>query len=72
MSAALLRIFGQQVAELPMVATSREYQGRVKLMFNPFVSFVLIYGFKKLVIVKMVCRATSKGCLLVWRIFFLL
>ncbi|KAH0886994.1 hypothetical protein HID58_063090 [Brassica napus] len=27
-SAALLRIFGQQVAELPMVATSREYQGR--------------------------------------------
>uniref|UniRef100_A0A1J3FDK7 Chromodomain-helicase-DNA-binding protein 4 n=1 Tax=Noccaea caerulescens TaxID=107243 RepID=A0A1J3FDK7_NOCCA len=27
-SAALLRIFGQQVAELPIVATSREYQGR--------------------------------------------
>ncbi|KAF8091795.1 hypothetical protein N665_0436s0055 [Sinapis alba] len=27
-SAALLRIFGQKVAELPMVATSREYQGR--------------------------------------------
>lgn len=28
-SAALLRIFGQKVAELPIVATSREYQGRV-------------------------------------------
>jgi N-acetylglutamate synthase-like GNAT family acetyltransferase len=27
-SAALLRIFGQKVAELPIVATSREYQGR--------------------------------------------
>ncbi|XP_018486252.1 uncharacterized protein LOC108856853 isoform X1 [Raphanus sativus] len=27
-SAALLRIFGQKVAELPMVATIREYQGR--------------------------------------------
>nr|BAF00696.1 hypothetical protein [Arabidopsis thaliana] len=27
-SAALLRIFGQEVAELPIVATSREYQGR--------------------------------------------
>ncbi|XP_010515870.1 PREDICTED: uncharacterized protein LOC104791636 isoform X2 [Camelina sativa] len=27
-SAALLRIFGQKVAELPMVATSQEYQGR--------------------------------------------
>ncbi|CAH8382683.1 unnamed protein product [Eruca vesicaria subsp. sativa] len=27
-SAALVRIFGQKVAELPMVATSREYQGR--------------------------------------------
>ncbi|KFK34619.1 hypothetical protein AALP_AA5G169500 [Arabis alpina] len=27
-SAALLRIFGQKVAELPMVATCREYQGR--------------------------------------------
>lgn len=29
-SAALLRIFGQKVAELPIVATSREYQGRVR------------------------------------------
>lgn len=28
-SAALLRIFGQEVAELPMVATSRANQGKV-------------------------------------------
>lgn len=28
-SAGLLRIFGQEVAELPLVATSREYQGKV-------------------------------------------
>ncbi|KAG2329185.1 hypothetical protein Bca52824_000365 [Brassica carinata] len=31
-SAALLRIFGQKVAELPMVATSREYQGRISFL----------------------------------------
>lgn len=28
-SAGLLRIFGQEVAELPLVATSREHQGKV-------------------------------------------
>jgi len=28
-SAALLRIFGREVAELPLVATSKEYQGKV-------------------------------------------
>lgn len=28
-SAGLLRIFGRNVAELPLVATSREYQGKV-------------------------------------------
>lgn len=28
-SAGLLRIFGREVAELPIVATSREHQGKV-------------------------------------------
>ena len=28
-SAGLLRVFGREVAELPLVATSREYQGKV-------------------------------------------
>lgn len=28
-SAALLRVFGQEVAELPLVATSKENQGKV-------------------------------------------
>lgn len=28
-SAGLLRIFGREVAELPLVATCREYQGKV-------------------------------------------
>jgi hypothetical protein len=37
-SAALLRIFGQEVAELPIVATSREYQGRVKLLYMSYLS----------------------------------
>lgn len=30
-SAALLRIFGREVAELPLVATSKEYQGKVSI-----------------------------------------
>jgi len=29
-SAGLLRIFGREVAELPLVATSREHQGKKK------------------------------------------
>lgn len=28
-SAGLLRIFGREIAELPMVATTREHQGKV-------------------------------------------
>lgn len=28
-SAGLLRVFGREVAELPLVATSREHQGKV-------------------------------------------
>ncbi|KAG5582910.1 hypothetical protein H5410_053537 [Solanum commersonii] len=43
-SAALLRIFGQEVAELPMVATSRENQGKVfSARLDSFA--VLICGF---------------------------
>lgn len=30
-SAGLLRIFGHEVAELPLVATSREHQGQVSI-----------------------------------------
>lgn len=30
-SAGLLRIFGREVAELPLVATSKEYQGKVSI-----------------------------------------
>lgn len=36
-SAGLLRIFGREVAELPLVATSREHQGKVRnsaIIFN--------------------------------------
>jgi hypothetical protein len=29
-SAGLLRVFGREVAELPLVATSREHQGKVR------------------------------------------
>ena len=31
MSAGLLRIFGREVAELPLVATNREHQGKVSV-----------------------------------------
>lgn len=31
-SAGLLRVFGQEVAELPIVATSREHQGKVCIL----------------------------------------
>ena len=31
-SAGLLRIFGREVAELPLVATSRENQGKVSIL----------------------------------------
>ena len=30
-SAGLLRIFGREVAELPLVATSKEFQGKVSI-----------------------------------------
>lgn len=33
-SAGLLRIFGRHVAELPMVATSREHQGKVGALLH--------------------------------------
>lgn len=31
-SAGLLRVFGREVAELPIVATSREHQGKVCIL----------------------------------------
>ena len=41
-SAGLLRIFGQEVAELPLVATSREYQGKVST-FALFLKDAMVY-----------------------------
>lgn len=42
MSAALLRIFGQEVAELPLVATSIENQGKVSVRLFGELSFCFI------------------------------
>lgn len=78
-SAALLRIFGQKVAELPMVATSREYQGRVSFLFYTCHCFsaesdsLLLYPFSfnnETALDMVLCRATFKCCLLALRIFF--
>ena len=33
-SAGLLRIFGREVAELPIVATSRKHQGKVSALID--------------------------------------
>ncbi len=33
MSAGVFRIFGQEVAELPLVATDTDYQGQVILIY---------------------------------------
>ena len=33
-SAGLIRVFGREVAELPIVATSKEHQGKVSSWFG--------------------------------------